>query len=132
MEKAKEILRLSLHMRLNQRDVASGTGYALEMLNTVLVLVKKTCIAAPISLGSIELGLIFHPPENKMGKQEPSFPNIDREIMKKELPCSNCRKPMTQADVILDRIVHSAYAYNISGESMRKTIKNRSLESLDS
>ena len=38
----------------------------------------------------------------------------------------------TQADAILDRIVHNAYAYNISGESMRKTIGNRSLESQDS
>jgi len=38
----------------------------------------------------------------------------------------------TQADAILDRLVHNAYAYNISGESMRKTIRNRSLESPDS
>jgi DNA replication protein DnaC len=38
----------------------------------------------------------------------------------------------TQADSILDRIVHNAYAYNISGESMRKTIGKRSLESPDS
>jgi DNA replication protein DnaC len=37
----------------------------------------------------------------------------------------------TQADSILDRIVHNAYPYNISGESMRKTIGKRSLESLD-
>jgi DNA replication protein DnaC len=34
----------------------------------------------------------------------------------------------TQADAILDRIVHNAYSYNISGESMRKTIGQRSLE----
>ena len=37
----------------------------------------------------------------------------------------------TQADSILDRIVHNAYAYSISGESMRKTIGKRSLESSD-
>jgi len=38
----------------------------------------------------------------------------------------------TQADSILDRIVHNAHAYSISGESMRKTIGKRSLESSDS
>jgi DNA replication protein DnaC len=38
----------------------------------------------------------------------------------------------TQADSILDRLVHNAYIYNISGESMRKTIGKRSLESSDS
>jgi DNA replication protein DnaC len=37
----------------------------------------------------------------------------------------------TQADSILDRIVHNAYAYNITGESMRKAIGKRSLESTD-
>jgi DNA replication protein DnaC len=37
----------------------------------------------------------------------------------------------TQADSILDRIVHNAHTYNISGESMRKTIGKRSLESTD-
>jgi len=37
----------------------------------------------------------------------------------------------TQADSILDRIVHNAYSYNITGESMRKTIGKQSLESLD-
>jgi DNA replication protein DnaC len=37
----------------------------------------------------------------------------------------------TQADSILDRIVHTAYTYNISGESMRKSIGKRSLESSD-
>jgi len=34
----------------------------------------------------------------------------------------------TQADSILDRIVHNAYIYNIAGESMRKTIGQRNLE----
>jgi DNA replication protein DnaC len=38
----------------------------------------------------------------------------------------------TQADSILDRIVHNAYPYSISGESMRKAIGKRSLESPDS
>jgi len=37
----------------------------------------------------------------------------------------------TQADSILDRIVHNAYAYNITGESMRKSIGKRGLESSD-
>ena len=37
----------------------------------------------------------------------------------------------TQADSILDRIVHNAYAYNLTGESMRKTIGKRTLESSD-
>jgi len=35
----------------------------------------------------------------------------------------------TQADSILDRIVHNAYPYNITGDSMRKTMGKRSLES---
>jgi len=38
----------------------------------------------------------------------------------------------TQADSILDRIVHNAYPYNITGDSMRKTIGKRSLEGNDS
>jgi len=37
----------------------------------------------------------------------------------------------TQADSILDRIVHNAYTYNISGESMRKTMGKRKLENPD-
>ena len=37
----------------------------------------------------------------------------------------------TQADSILDRIVHNAHSYSISGESMRKTIGKRILESSD-
>ena len=37
----------------------------------------------------------------------------------------------THADSILDRIVHNAHAYNITGESVRKTLGNRSLESPD-
>jgi DNA replication protein DnaC len=34
----------------------------------------------------------------------------------------------TQADAIIDRIVHNAYPYNISGESMRKTIGQHDLD----
>ena len=37
----------------------------------------------------------------------------------------------TQADSILDRIVHNAHIYSISGESMRKAIGKRSLENQD-
>jgi len=37
----------------------------------------------------------------------------------------------TQADSILDRIVHNAYPYNITGDSMRKTIGKQSLDSPD-
>ena len=35
----------------------------------------------------------------------------------------------TQAESILDRIIHNAHIYNITGESMRKIIGKRSLES---
>ena len=37
----------------------------------------------------------------------------------------------TQADSILDRLVHNAYPYNITGESMRKTIGMKSLAIAD-
>ena len=37
----------------------------------------------------------------------------------------------TQAESILDRIIHNTHTYNITGESMRKTIGKRSLESPD-
>jgi len=37
----------------------------------------------------------------------------------------------TQADSTLDRVIHNAYLYSITGESMRKTIGKRSLESQD-
>jgi DNA replication protein DnaC len=35
----------------------------------------------------------------------------------------------TLADAILDRLIHNAYKYNIIGDSMRKTIAKRDLES---
>jgi DNA replication protein DnaC len=56
-------------------------------------------------------------------------------IISGQVPCASWHELFpdpTQADSILDRIVHNAYAYNISGESMRKTIGKRSLESPDS
>ena len=37
----------------------------------------------------------------------------------------------TQAEAILDRVIHNAHPYNISGESMRKTLGKYSLESSD-
>jgi DNA replication protein DnaC len=36
----------------------------------------------------------------------------------------------TLADAILDRIVHNAYKYSISGESMRKTLAEKDLETV--
>jgi len=83
MEKAKEILRLSLHMGLSQRDVASGTGCSLGMVNAVLARVKEAGIADPLSLDTKELGSIVYPPERGGGKEEPDFPYIDREMKKK-------------------------------------------------
>ena len=55
MEKAKEILRLSLHMGLSQREVASGTGCSLGMVNAVLARVKEAGVADPLSLDTKEL-----------------------------------------------------------------------------
>ena len=37
----------------------------------------------------------------------------------------------TQADSILDRIVHNAYPFNITGDSMRKAIGKKSIEDSD-
>jgi DNA replication protein DnaC len=56
-------------------------------------------------------------------------------IISSQIPCSSWHELFpdpTQADSILDRIVHNAYPYNITGESMRKTIGKRSLESTGS
>jgi len=83
MEKAKEILRLSLNMGLSQRDVASGTGCSLGMVNAVLARVKEAGVADPLSLDTKELGSIIYPPEHGGVKEEPDFPYIDREMKKK-------------------------------------------------
>ncbi len=88
MEKAKEILRLSLQMGLSQRDVAAnlrfdGTGCSLGMVNAVLARVKEAGIADPLSLDTKALGSIIYPPEQGQGKEEPDFSYIDREMKKK-------------------------------------------------
>ena len=85
MEKAKEILRMSLEMGLSQRDVASGTGCSLGMVNTVLARVKEAGVNDPLRLGSKELGSIIYPPEKAGKKAEPDYAHIDQEIKKKEV-----------------------------------------------
>jgi len=52
-------------------------------------------------------------------------------IISGQIPCTAWHELFpdpTQADAILDRIVHNAYTYNISGESMRKTLGQKDLE----
>jgi DNA replication protein DnaC len=52
-------------------------------------------------------------------------------VISSQIPCTDWHglfPDPTQADAILDRIVHNAYVYNISGESMRKTIGQQGLE----
>jgi transposase len=83
MEKAKEILRLSLEMGLSQREVASGTGCSLGMVSAVLARVKEAGVADPLSLDTKELGSIIYPPKEGKNKAEPDFAYIDREIKKK-------------------------------------------------
>jgi transposase len=83
MEKAKEILRLSLEMGLSQRDVASGIGCSLGVVNTVLARVKEAGVADPLSLETKELGSIIYPPAEGRKKAEPDFAYVDREIKKK-------------------------------------------------
>ena len=83
MERAKEILRLSLEMGLSQREVASGTGCSLGMVNAVLARVKEAGVADPLSLETKELGSIIYPPAEGGKKAEPDFAYIDREIKKK-------------------------------------------------
>jgi hypothetical protein len=83
MEKAKEILWLSLKMGLSQREVASGTGCSLGMVNTILSRVKEAGIADPLSFETKELGSIIYPPEQGRDKADPDFTYIDREIKKK-------------------------------------------------
>jgi len=83
MEKAKEILRLSLELGLSQREVASGTGCSLGMVNAILARVKEAGVTDPLSLGTKELGSIIYPPGSGSRKAEPDFAYIDREIKKK-------------------------------------------------
>ena len=82
MEKAKEILRLS-QMGLSQREVASGTGCSLGMVNAVLRRVTEAGIKDPLSLDTKELGSIIYPPVNCNGKAEPDFEYVDHEMKKK-------------------------------------------------
>ena len=84
MEKAKEILRLS-QMGLSQREVASGTGCSLGMVNAVLARVMEAGVQDPLSLETKELGAIIYPAGkgNGTGKGEPDFEHVDREIKKK-------------------------------------------------
>ena len=83
MEKAKEILRMSLTMGLSQREVAAGTGCSLGMVNAVLARVKEAGVVDPLSLDTKELGSIIYPPAEGGQKAEPDFGYIDREIKKK-------------------------------------------------
>ena len=83
MEKAKEILRLSLEMGLSQRETASATGCSLGMVNAVLARVQEAGIKNPLSLETKELGSIIYPPGNGKGKSELNFEYIDREMKKK-------------------------------------------------
>jgi DNA replication protein DnaC len=53
-------------------------------------------------------------------------------IISGQLPCTawhDLFPDPTLADAILDRIIHNAYKYNITGDSMRKTIGERNLKS---
>jgi len=83
MEKAKEILKLSLEMGLSQRDVAGATGCSLGMVNAVLARVQESGINNPLSLEAKELGSIIYPPGNGKGKAGPDFEFIDREMKRK-------------------------------------------------
>ena len=70
-------------MGLSQREVASGTGCSLGMVNAVLARVKEAGAADPLSLETKELGSIIYPPSGGGKKTEPDFAYIDREIKKK-------------------------------------------------
>ena len=83
MEKAKEILRLSLQMGLSQRDVASATNCSLRMVNMVLARVKDSGVKDPLEKSTKELGSIIYPPVMKKEKAEPDFRYIDMEMKKK-------------------------------------------------
>jgi len=83
MDKAKEILRLSLEMGLNQRDVASGTGCSLGMVNMVLNRAKESGISDLLSLGVKELSSIIYPPSKEKNKDEPDYWRVDKELKRK-------------------------------------------------
>lgn len=83
MEKAKEILRLSLEMGLSQRETARASGCSLGMVNAVLARIQEAGIKKPLTLETKELGSIIYPPGNGKRKSEPDFEYIDREIKKK-------------------------------------------------
>ena len=83
MEKAKEILRLSLQMGLSQRDVARATECSLGMVNRVLARVKDSGIKDPFGMPAKELGSIIYPPAKEKNKVEPDFRYIDKEMKKK-------------------------------------------------
>jgi len=83
MDKAKEILRLSLQMGLNQRDVASGSGCSLGMVNMVLSRVKERGICDPLNLSAKELGSIIYPPSKEKDKDEPDYQRVDKELKRK-------------------------------------------------
>jgi len=83
MEKAKEILRLTLETGLSQRETASATGCSLGMVNAVLARVQEAGVKNPLSLETKELGSIVYPPGNGKRKPEPDFEYMDREMKKK-------------------------------------------------
>ena len=83
MDKAKEILRLSLQMGLNQRDVASGSGCSLGMVNMVLSRVKDSGVTDPLNLSAKELGSIIYPPSKERDKGEPDYQRVDKELKRK-------------------------------------------------
>jgi len=83
MEKAKEILRLSLQMGLSRRDVASATGCSLGMVSTVLSRVKEAGVSEPLSLDAKALGAIIYPQVKEKLKAEPEYAYIDAQMKKK-------------------------------------------------
>jgi transposase len=85
MEKAKEILKLSLQAGLSQRDVAAATGCSPGTVSTILARVKEAGVSDPLDLDTKELGSIIYPPGTGSGraKAEPDLAYINREMKKK-------------------------------------------------
>jgi transposase len=83
MEKAKEILRLSLMKGLSIRDVANATGCSLGTVSAVLSRVKESGVSDPLNLGPKELGEIIYPAARDKSRAEPDCAHIDRELKKK-------------------------------------------------